>query len=161
MTGIELAQIRKAAGLSQTKLGELVGINRQTVSYWENKAKVDPRARTVKRMARALQLPDTLPVKRARASWGDRLREAEAKREVAQKARFDAMFERLVQREAKRRVPCNAKTRKGTPCRMMSEPGKTRCKLHGGLSTGARTQDGIERIREAQKKRWARWRAQK
>ncbi|KDB01859.1 hypothetical protein U879_20120 [Defluviimonas sp. 20V17] len=58
-----------------------------------------------------------------------------------------------------RRVICGAKTRKGAPCRCKSEPGKRRCKFHGGMSTGAKTPEGRERIREAQRRRWAKWRA--
>ncbi|OOY26786.1 hypothetical protein BMI90_16410 [Thioclava sp. L04-15] len=58
-------------------------------------------------------------------------------------------------REAKRRVRCGAKTRKGHPCKVLSLPGKRRCKFHGGLSTGPKTPEGIERIREAQRRRWA------
>lgn len=67
--------------------------------------------------------------------------------------------ERAVQRAAKRRVICGAKTRKGTACRCLSEPGKRRCKFHGGKSTGPRTPEGVERIREAQRQRWAKCRA--
>ena len=59
---------------------------------------------------------------------------------------------------AQRRVRCGAKTRKGTPCRAKPLPGKMRCKFHGGMSTGARTPEGRERIAEAQKRRWAKWR---
>src|SRR6516165_4888399 len=43
---------------------------------------------------------------------------------------------------------CGAKTRRGTPCQC---PAMTngRCRLHGGLSTGPKTAEGIERIRRA------------
>ncbi|WP_078549897.1 HGGxSTG domain-containing protein [Thioclava sp. F36-6] len=58
-------------------------------------------------------------------------------------------------RQAKRRVRCGAKTRKGHPCKALSLSGKRRCKFHGGLSTGPKTAEGIERIRETQKRRWA------
>ncbi|WP_279533260.1 HGGxSTG domain-containing protein [Rhodovulum marinum] len=51
---------------------------------------------------------------------------------------------------------CGAQTRKGTPCRAKTLPGKTRCKMHGGLSTAPKTQEGRERIAEAQRRRWAR-----
>ena len=34
-----------------------------------------------------------------------------------------------------------------------------RCRLHGGLSTGPKTPEGRARIAEAQRRRWARWRA--
>lgn len=50
---------------------------------------------------------------------------------------------------------CAARTRAGTPCLNRVVGGKRRCRLHGGLSTGARTKEGIERIRAAQRKRWA------
>lgn len=41
---------------------------------------------------------------------------------------------------------CNAKTRAGSPCKNHPLKGKTRCKLHGGMSTGAKTKEGRERI---------------
>lgn len=37
---------------------------------------------------------------------------------------------------------CGAKTRSGEPCKRHSVPGSTRCKLHGGRSTGPRNQTG-------------------
>jgi hypothetical protein len=46
---------------------------------------------------------------------------------------------------------CLAKTRRGTPCKRPALP-NGRCRLHGGLSTGAKTAEGIERIRLAVKK---------
>jgi hypothetical protein len=48
---------------------------------------------------------------------------------------------------------CGARTRKGAPCRAKALPGKTRCKFHGGASTGPRTPEGRERISEAQRRR--------
>jgi hypothetical protein len=45
---------------------------------------------------------------------------------------------------------CGAKNRRQTPCRAPAmENG--RCKFHGGLSTGPRTPEGLERSRRA---RW-------
>jgi hypothetical protein len=61
--------------------------------------------------------------------------------------------------QARRRVPCGAKTRKGQPCRNKSEPGRQRCKFHGGRSTGLKTPEGRARIAEAQRRRWDVWRA--
>jgi len=43
---------------------------------------------------------------------------------------------------------CGAKTRRGTSCKCPAMPNR-RCRLHGGLSTGPKTQEGIERIRNA------------
>ncbi len=37
---------------------------------------------------------------------------------------------------------CSAKTRAGTPCKRGPVPDKTRCKLHGGMSTGPTTDAG-------------------
>jgi hypothetical protein len=49
---------------------------------------------------------------------------------------------------------CGARTREGA---CMSEPvtGKTRCRLHGGASTGAKTAAGRQRQSEAMQRRWA------
>jgi len=43
---------------------------------------------------------------------------------------------------------CSAKTRRGTRCQCPAMA-NGRCRLHGGLSTGAKTLEGIERIRMA------------
>jgi len=43
---------------------------------------------------------------------------------------------------------CGAKNRKGTPCRCPAMA-NGRCRLHGGLSRGPTTAQGIERIRRA------------
>jgi hypothetical protein len=41
------------------------------------------------------------------------------------------------------RVPCGARRhRDGQPCQAKSEPGKRRCRFHGGRSTGPRTDEG-------------------
>jgi hypothetical protein len=65
-----------------------------------------------------------------------------------------------------RRIPklyartCNAKTRKGLPCqappvkdRRTGRIKNGRCKLHGGLSTGPKTEAGKEAIRESNRMR--------
>ncbi len=44
---------------------------------------------------------------------------------------------------------CLAKTRKGTPCQRPAFKHNGRCSLHGGLSTGAKTTDGLKRISDA------------
>jgi hypothetical protein len=41
------------------------------------------------------------------------------------------------------------------------EPGKARCRFHGGLSTGSRSEEGRARISEAQRGRWRAYRASK
>ncbi len=42
---------------------------------------------------------------------------------------------------------CGAKTRKGTPC-LSPAMSNGRCRMHGGKSTGPKTPEGIQRIRE-------------
>ena len=42
-----------------------------------------------------------------------------------------------------KRVPCGATRHSdGQPCEALSEPGKKRCKFHGGCSTGPKTPEG-------------------
>lgn len=60
----------------------------------------------------------------------------------------------------KRRGTCDAKTRKGTLCQAppvwdkdKDKARNGRCKLHGGLSTGAQTEKGREAIRESNRRR--------
>lgn len=183
-SGADLKAARKTSGVSQTALGAKAGISRHAVSYWECREIVDPRAWAVQRMAEAeqeiqvflqrwwsntrgrgmgLSPKHILPIysgSNARARDGsyspsplDVLLEEAISHELSR------MQEREAQRLAHLRVICGAKTtRLGTPCRNKSEPGRRRCKFHGGRSTGPRTQEGRERIAEAQRKRWDRWR---
>ena len=44
---------------------------------------------------------------------------------------------------------CGAKTRRGTPCQRPAHKINGRCSLHGGLSTGPKTIEGLQRISEA------------
>ncbi len=42
---------------------------------------------------------------------------------------------------------CGAKTRNGHPCAQPAMRNRRRCRFHGGLSTGPRTPEGLERMR--------------
>src|SRR6476659_10832644 len=53
----------------------------------------------------------------------------------------------------KGRLLCGAKTRAGGCCQVRAEPGKARCRFHGGKSTGPKTKAGRARIAEAQRLR--------
>ena len=44
---------------------------------------------------------------------------------------------------------CGAKTRRGTECQRPAHKHNGRCSLHGGLSSGATTPEGLQRISEA------------
>lgn len=63
---------------------------------------------------------------------------------VAQPARLPAGP--LHPKIATRRVTCGARRhRDGQPCQAKNEPGKRRCRFHGGRSTGPRTPEGKAR----------------
>jgi len=49
--------------------------------------------------------------------------------------------------------PCGARTRSGLPCRGLPVVGKRRCRLHGGKSTGPRTDEGRARIAASNRRR--------
>ena len=54
---------------------------------------------------------------------------------------------------------CLAKTRRSTPCQKAALKGKTRCRLHGGLSSGPKTPAGKARTIAAHWKHGLRSRA--
>ncbi len=56
---------------------------------------------------------------------------------------------------------CGAQTRTEGRCKVRVEPGKRRCRFHGGMSTGPKTAEGRARIAEAQRRRRAAWRAKR
>jgi hypothetical protein len=58
------------------------------------------------------------------------------------------------------RPRCDPKTRAGSPCKRIAlQNGK--CRNHGGMSTGPKTEAGRTRIAEAQRRRWAAFRTGK
>lgn len=162
MTGTELRLGRKAAGLSQAQLAAAAGIGRQAVSYWENKSVLCGNGWACRRMFEALgiSIPPVSPfLTRAR---GDGVLFEQVMKEHQRLARISAATKtREASDLAHLRVLCGAMTRKGQPCRLLSEPGHKRCKFHGGRSTGPRTPAGRAKIAEAQRQRRAAWRAQR
>jgi hypothetical protein len=71
--------------------------------------------------------------------------------------RVRARLEALVMANAAPRCGARSK-RTGLPCRAAAMP-NGRCKVHGGKSTGPRTQEGLERSRKANWKHGRRSRA--
>lgn len=55
-----------------------------------------------------------------------------------------------------KRPRCGAKVKSGSLCDKPVVPGKRRCRLHGGLSTGPKTEKGRAKIQEVQRQRWQR-----
>jgi hypothetical protein len=57
--------------------------------------------------------------------------------------------------------PCGAFARStGKHCRAPGNGRGGRCKLHGGMSTGPKTEQGRRRLQEAMKERWVRKRSE-
>jgi len=159
MTGAELRAARLERGWAQRELARRAGLAHRTIQYWEAKREIDPFAHAMKAIAKAMGWPTgKLRDQYARARGGV-LQRTEAERLLAYFApHLSASFRK---RLANHRMTCGARTRKGEPCRAKSEPGKRRCRFHGGMSTGPRSQEGRERIAEAQRKRWATYRRQR
>jgi hypothetical protein len=163
MTGAELRAHRKAMRLTLKAFAQRANISCSAVKYWERKAKIDLKCWAVRRMGKALGIGVQLAhlPQYARTGgwgltgWGQTWGNLDAEVEL----KMAAWRQRAATRAARRRVVCGAKTRKDTPCRNLSEPGRKRCKFHGGKSTGPRSVEGRANIAEAQRVRWAKWRA--
>ena len=62
------------------------------------------------------------------------------------RARMTSSDKPRKQANSRQRVRCGAtRHRDGQPCQAMSEPGKRRCRFHGGRSTGPKTAEGKAR----------------
>ncbi|MCB6179040.1 hypothetical protein LHP98_12990 [Rhodobacter sp. Har01] len=142
MTGAKLREQRMAARLTQAERAARAGFDREAVFYWEAKPVVPLRYGAPRRFAEVLDLPELRDfILSSACTWGWRVTDP-----------LQAMIDRLVaaegtrikardaQRRAKARVLCGARTHKGLASRLLSEPGKRRCKFHGGKSTGAKRQ---------------------
>jgi DNA-binding XRE family transcriptional regulator len=178
LTGPEMKARRRAHGINQTQMGQLVGCSRHAVSYWETQAGPMDRKRlrygVPARMCEVLGI-EVLP-NYSRLCAGAPARHGVLLRinGTSTHARGDGVLydaaqaaldrecarhlDRIETNPARYRQPCQAQTRKGQPCQMKSEAGRRRCKFHGGLSTGPKTQEGRERIADAQRRRWAMYR---
>lgn len=145
-TGAELRAARLTKGWGLRDLARRTGITHRTVAYWEAKPALDRLSHAVKAMAKVL---------------GVKLRGEFSDINVRARHRVLVFSARVPKVAAPRRVTCGARTRKGTLCRAKSEPGRKRCRFHGGCSTGPRTPEGRAAVAEAQRKRWARWQAER
>lgn len=155
ITGSELRHHRQNSGLSQIALAEQAGVSRDTVQYWEAKPVVDVRGWGPEHILKALGLR---VYQTSNAHARSRGISASRQKMIDQELTAERLRSKQIQEKAgsKHRVLCEAKTRKGTPCQRKSEPGRKRCKLHGGMSTGPITAEGRKRIADAQRSRWAR-----
>lgn len=144
MMGVDLKYARTTKGLSRRALADLCGLHPDTVRYWEAKQAVNVRGYAPRLIFAALGIEAPKPQKRITA------------RSQASNLGY---LRTLTRARGGVLRQCGAKTRKGNPCRAKPLPGKTRCKFHGGLSTGPRTSEGKASIAEAQRVRWVLWRS--
>jgi hypothetical protein len=95
--------------------------------------------------------PDLRPLGAALPTKRERLRAAldtQREREAADRVRLRELRKQL----------CGAKTRAGHPCRAKGLGRGGRCRMHGGAPLSAA---GRQRIVDANRRRWAAWRAAK
>lgn len=139
-SGDELRACRKAAGWTQKELAARSGFTAQTVKYHErSKGRLDGVAPCRFRdafEAAGVMLPE--PPQSFRPRHGSPIA---------------ALYSMPVCKPHLPRLQCGARTRKGTSCRALALPGKQRCKFHGGMSTGPKSDAGKERIRQALRRR--------
>lgn len=131
-TAADLRTCRTNARLTQARLAELAGFHEQAVRYWEGK--------------RAGRIDGVAPAAFRRVLVGMGI-------SVPARGEAPAL---LLQPNIITAENCGARTRAGGKCQCKPVPGGRRCRLHGGLSTGPRTVEGRNRIREAMKARRAR-----
>ena len=151
LTADKLKRLRSIAQWSQRDLAGKASVHIQTVKYWERQEGIIG-GWAVDRFHAAfdkanISLPVEYSIKRQPFSMAAILRQHRI--DISQPYSVPA------EPEAPNRVICGAKNRKGNACKLWSVIGKKRCRFHGGLSTGPKTQAGRDRIREAQLKRWA------
>lgn len=154
MTGKELRRKRERCGLSMRALARRAELHHRTIAYWEGKAALDPLSPAVAAICAALEWRITAQPIRARVMGSYTAKEPV----LTYNNVVNLIGARLAGHLFFARVPCRATTRAGKPCRAQSEPGRKRCRFHGGLSTGPRTEEGRKRIAEAQRRRWREWR---
>lgn len=160
ITGNAIREARLAKNLTQSELATRCQTHRNTVANWEKRTDLGREAispaNALARILAEVGILHLIPV-RAHGGMGCyQMASGFVHRPNKMLKGKSGRREKEAQRAASLRVLCEAKTRKGHPCKNMSVPGRRRCKFHGGLSTGPKTIAGRERIAEAQRRRWAR-----
>ena len=170
LTGHQIREARLALGLTQEALGARAGFHRQCIVRLESygslgvlrSSEVSTRA-----VVKALALPSDVLFPAANAHARPRVMEwllqVDAQAEAVAHAKSEATMSRRKLREARRqawradlealpkrlRPVCGARNRRGKPCQSKKLLRGGRCKLHGGMSTGPKTPEGLARCAEA------------
>ena len=158
------AQIAAALAVENTALGAAMVLSER---HGKIVAAHDVRCRiqSSPSLQRIQLLAEDVRMQEAVANFQRRIAERkEQRRNVLQEWRrlHDERVELCELRRARNAARCGAKTRTGTPCKRKPELGRTRCRCHGGCSTGPRTPEGraralaaLERGRKTQRQRRA------
>lgn len=162
-TGGEVRNLRLKRGLIQRQLGKMAGLHANSVKRLEHQAVIPGFSHARDRICEALGIEKPAPHRATIDKVGPtefiRLLAAGVlpmPGHVHQNGSESPAEPRQAARAPRRQ--CGARTRVGRPCRAPARD-NGRCRMHGGLSTGPKTAEGRERIRQAQLLRWARLRA--
>ena len=179
VTGSQIRAARALLGWTQARLAKASGLHPNAVAYWEGHKDIptgvwrEPVAcrRIRKALLEAgvefLQLPllgvrlvarhNNAPNTRRRA----RPRHGVLRLLRPRKCKTSVTLPHPVSISAfNPATACAAKTRTGMACVRNAMP-NGRCPNHGGLSSGPKSDAGRQRIADAQKQRWERWRSRR
>ena len=159
VSGGQIRTARAGLGWSQTDLGRAAGLHRNAVGYWERHETI-PHGRYnepvgVARMREALERAGMQFPKVSDQSIGSAISAPDLRRAPGKTAQISTAPSCAQVAELHSSLPtqcrsstftkpkpeCGARTRKELPCKRLAY-GNGRCRNHGGLSTGPRTQEG-------------------
>ena len=154
MTGSDLKNLRQLVGISRRQLGVRIGVHPDTIRYWERKIWANPEANVPELILKEFGVGNfdvsiLLKSERFRRLFTNPKHEGARSAKVVETKQMDGKTCKPNDHNK-----CAAKTRSGSLCRAKRVPGRKRCRMHGGLSTGPKTDLGRQRISEAQKQRW-------
>ena len=159
MTGDELKFLRRTFDLSRPVVARMIGRHSDTIRYWERKSCLSHEQGVPALILQALDIKSfdlslfiTNAYYRFLCVNGFRSQMRERERAHLGLIKYFEVREGSAGR-IRKRPRCGAKTRAGGTCKAKVVDGKRRCRMHGGLSTGPKTEAGRRRISEAQQLR--------
>ena len=148
-SGIDLQAERAKAGFTQNQLADKAGVHVQTIRYWEGqKHREDLGGMFSTALNRIADAMDISPLYEDYAVRSDNER---LSIEMFEWLGLSWLYDKP---KPKPKRHCSADLSNGRKCRKSPVATSWRCAQHGGLSTGPKTPAGIERIKQAQYKRW-------
>lgn len=159
MTGDELKFLRQTFDLSRPALARIIRRHPDTIRYWERKPWLSQEEAVPALILRALDIKAfDLRLFMTNAYYRSLCVRGFPKHLRASAVAHREVLNRPVESEEDKagkrdRPACGARTRAGGLCRAKVVEGKGRCRMHGGLSTGPKTEAGRRRIAEALQRR--------